>query len=1408
MKKRDLLFAGLLFMGVSAFAQPTFTEQDAKVIFTQDFEADWDAWSSKVIDSITTLQYYDHQGTTNGTSFTPWKTPAEWQKIETLRTDSIIYLMNGIKPTDNEGEIKAKNFPDTYGTEKDPDTDGSRAKAMKEFGENGGQYILHYHSDSCTLAAQSWGTYKGGYTANYRRNMFVRGLDIKPNTSYRLTFYVKAKNYQVMLNSSKEQTNGPRMSAGVFRGYYQSEKPFSMGLEDDAAHYKYKAQFEYTKTDFSGDWEKVTYMTYYLNDSIANNFVFVDGYWWADGAWTWPSKDSTGSTNPKEYDLNYIVQPDKFFVRIGFLSDYTDFYVDNLSLTKSWIAGAEYNKDKIRINFGYKTNLGQLAVADLKETGIDAVEVVEPNEGDYFEVWGLPKGEDESDPNAWEDVPIRSAEYHNDGYMYMFTQYVKTAQGYVPMTFDDYEKIIVTFKNPVDNPKLALKYTGTGKDIDNMFPNALDTNWIKAGKLVPNFYNEIATPNPTEKIWKGVYSMKDLPPVLQKGAYENGSFGLPSVDTLAFKFSRKVLFDDDPATTKAIVKVNGVKWNLDYNAADSSILVLRKPQNAPALAGDVEITFKQLYGIGTEKGNDVTVNYNFSTITRILPEPGQLWSTRFTDDSNASAADPSKVVSPNGIAAVWKGQTDLKVFDGQEDVNACRIYRYTTDGLKYNAAINACPRNSGSTALRLFLGYGENFKINLEPGSYSLSYAAAPINKVSGFKVYVYPYQDDPQNVTEENKTLVADHSEFIDKFWVEGVIRDNPANNVDTVLISEFGDAFNITQSGRYIVEMWVNPSSGGYNNKYPAILFSDIKIVTKLPLYHSTISAMNNSVDLAKKQLAAADSTEAVKALYTGAIYEYLKTKTAFYDYNPEGGFKDANTGYPTEPSKWDAAKKDLDAATALLRSRMDTVKKFVDQRAAVTKAIADNTKYSGLALYKALQAKETEANGYNPVPKSGKEIYAYNDEMKKAVDDLNTRIDLNKKLENELTRVAGLLNDEGARTKFEEYTALQRASTTYSAFDAINATDDAINTTFDALKAAADAYYFRVVKAEVAPRRIKELAKLAADLGSTIADTASIQAALADLENDDDMLADVFKLAIKLALYEKLEDDVKLYTKDSLDLTPFIKNYYLYQTPKIADRSDKMMPNNNKAGADADGANMQYTQHAYNSGSLNGKMPIWVMITEVDYTDLYPGWTARAFNEGNSMVTGGTDSYQAYKDGLPIFDGEIGMDWNSKATLKSDVYDLPAGMYTLGVQIVAATMSSGKGATLNVTADSVKTYTAKTEESGAKAFAVDSIMSVGHVAIDFELRSQNGWSRADNFFLYFRQDKSYDYEAAKAVVKERLAEVLTIVEPAKAVAADAEYFTLGGVQVAEPQAGQILIRKTKSANGKVTVDKVLLK
>ena len=730
MKQRDLLFAGLLLLAAPAFGQqqPTIDEEkDAKVIFTQNFEADWEEWSTKGVDTIYTIEYYDHAGSENGTSFKPWSDPQNWQKVEVAR-DSLIVMTNGVKPTDDPSEIANNNWPDEqYGTEYDPDTDDSRKTAMAYFGEDGGDYILHYHSDTCTLAAQSWGTYKGGYTANYRRNLFVRDLPIEENTSYRLTFYVKANNWKV--NSD----NSPRLSAGVFRGYFHSEKPFSMGLESSAENYKYNANFEYTKEDFTGDWEKVTYMTYYTTDSVAENYVFVDGYWWASGDWTWASSDSVGSTNPRNYDLNYIVQPDKYFVRLGFLSDYTDYYVDNLSLTKSWIAGCEYYNDKIRVDFGYKTNLGDLADAAREENKIGAVEVKDQT---LFEVWG-DKGN-----GTWQKLPIASAEYHGDGYMYMFTAKI----GNNKILLNNYPKVLVTFHNPTD-PKLELKYTGTGASAVEGFPMALDTAWIKAGKRVPDFYNEIATPNPTASIWEDVYSMKELPPVCQRFDLEEGSFGLdPKTTELKFKFSRPVTIDANynAGTENLIAWVNNELWTPVFNPADS-MLTITRPTGLADLDGDYEVRLLQIRDDGTKFGDDVIAHYNFGEISRTLGEPTVWYTSNFIgDDGNGNYANAVQSV-PLGTA-IKDASTSYSVGDGTGKGSRSRtMYLNPNEGLGYPCAMYMSPRGSNGGG-HFYVGVGDDYKINFASGSHIISFYCTGWDGKSETKIYLIPYTDDDED--------------------------------------------------------------------------------------------------------------------------------------------------------------------------------------------------------------------------------------------------------------------------------------------------------------------------------------------------------------------------------------------------------------------------------------------------------------------------------------------------------------------------------------------------------------------------------------------------------------------------------------------------------------------------------------
>jgi hypothetical protein len=622
MKKRDLLLAGLLLMGVPVFAQNhdpndgIDDSKDPKVIFFQGFEQDWNSWSTDSIDVIDELYYYKNH--TSGQTANMWEKPEEFDTL-VLRTDSVIPIYRGnVVYTDNAGEVKnfANDSHDIITNE-----DANRADIFASYGEDGGSKVFKYVSDS--NGVQSWHTNSSGqftygaseYSPNYRRNLFVRLTPgtIQPNTTYRITYFVKVSD----ANNGKPST--PRVYTDLMRGYFHSEKPFSMGLQDDADHYKYKTTFEFSKNTFGSDWEKVTYMTHYLNDSIADAFVYVAGYYWDAEEWFW-GKDREGNTSG--IDLKYIKQPDKFFVRMSFSGDNTEYLFDNLSLMRTNIAGANYNGDKVRIDFGFKNNIKDLVAEAKKVTGIDAVEVPFDVDSYNFEVWGQDKTTDE-----WKEIYIRSAEYHSDGYLYMFTDYETLPDGTeVFYNFDNYKQIRISFKNPT-NPRLQLKYTGTGKDLANAFPNALDTNWIKAGKIIPDLVNEIGTPVPAAA-FTGVSSMKDLPPMLDDvfigtSALEDNSFGLAATESFKVRFTRPVSFDNAGESSERVkATVNGVTWAVSQDPQDDNTLVFTRPGGAPAVSGDVEIQVMQIYArakngnpVG-QKGADIIKNYHFGEYVR------------------------------------------------------------------------------------------------------------------------------------------------------------------------------------------------------------------------------------------------------------------------------------------------------------------------------------------------------------------------------------------------------------------------------------------------------------------------------------------------------------------------------------------------------------------------------------------------------------------------------------------------------------------------------------------------------------------------------------------------------------------------------------------------------------------------
>ncbi|MBO4723878.1 MAG: hypothetical protein J5596_00970 [Bacteroidaceae bacterium] len=1393
------------------------------MVFTQDFEGDYATWSNTPVDFITELQYFNHTGTSGSSAKiwldevkngdNPWQTPADL-----IRTDSVtpgyagqgIALMNGVMTTDAKKEVK--NYEnDTY-TLMDDQGDETRNQKLAKFGEDGGEKFFKYESDSAHLTEGkfvnwSYQQVPTAYAPSYRRNLFVRLKkgDIQPETSYRLTFYVKA----TKTNTGDER----RMYAGVYRGYFHGEKPFSNGMYDydkTKSPYTHAKGIEYQKDNFTGDWEKVVYMTYYLNDTIAQNFVFKDGYHWADSTgYPWDlGRDING--DGVNDTLYFIKQPDKYFVRISFSSDKTLFQFDNLSLTKSTIAGVEYDKDKLRVDFGYKTNLADQAKAAYEKNLIDAVEVP----GEYFEVWTYKKGD------GWEEMPIRSAEYQGDGYMYMFTDGTGSGENFQPFLFNDYDSVLVTFHNPTDRNDIVLKYTGTGESAAELYPHALDVDWVKAGKVVDDFYNEVATPNPY--VFDNIFSMMDRPPVLQKPPYENGSFGLTSTNTMEFGYSKKVKLDDKGETSDLVcVRVNGKIWNVSHKPGADSVLVATNPNPSEVLSGDVTVNIYQIQGVGTRMREDQDVlNYHFGNFERnpqITFITQSNWRADISDYDGLGQDDcpvPTSVYLHTGKQNFGKGtgvkMTKCGFYPTQDDTITVLGTKIPDNGMFYL---------SGQTKT------GNLYSIvNLNKGNYVINFKLAGRNTTNypmGLKFYAKPAGE----LADGNDKGFAVLEAVTNKTVLEAGKKPDVSMgyqfpttktwDAKTILCSY---PFSVPADGDYVFEWTVTSSD---NN---GIVISNYWITTAGDLSFAYTTALNNSVEAANARIALAEA----KPEFGGALLQDLKTKAEYYKIN--GAF---DGEHKTKPSEWNAAKAALNKATDTLKLRMDSVQLFIDVKTAAADKLTDmKADYENLSTYKALKSAKEAADAYDATDKTFAELFAYRTSLNNAIKALDARIVNNKAFDDALTKAKALVEDKNAKDNYTEFAELEQVYDDAKVFDAINATDDELAAVMALVEAANYNYNVSIYIDTVGTKRIYALQKIAQDLGSQIDTCANVKNSMDTLRKDNDELAAVYMAAIKAAIYEKAKD-----IKDTLDLTPFIKNYYLYTTPKIQvmDASVQQPANRDAHKKVYPGKNVADTHHQH-----SGQRRIFIILTNQTFTDLVPGWSVRAVddNSGNDQVStdicttndDGLVPYPNYFAGKPVFDGAISMDWGGEAQLSQDVIGLPAGNYELGIETnsqykyseknnakgtstLKATIA-GRDTSIQFQSAYFDTVTVGVDGSHVNDTTIASYL--GKLAVNdgdtlniyASLKTGNGNAAYDNFSLKFIPREGVNYDALVDAAKAEITEALTVVKAIDAVAENVEYYTLSGMKLAAPKQGEILIRKTTQANGKIKVDKVIIR
>ena len=1269
MKKRDLIFAAALLLGFSLGARAQTAEE---TLFFYGFEDELASFrdSTAVVDSITQIRYY--AGNPNSSGF------------EIVYTkDSLMYMFNAITT------VRSQSRTDSYELVTDPI--GVHEAELTGLGGQGGQHYLKFTSGG-----------EGSDLCNdYQANLFVRGLKLEPFTSYRLVFYSKGSHPEANLQ------------AGVFRGYYNSEK--SISLNGGSGN-----EFRLEKTEFTTDrWERNTLMMFYQNDSVANAHMYNAGYWWTN---SWATTDTVTG---KSY--NQIEQFDKYFMRMSFRYPGRTYYIDDISLYKSTIGGAEFNGDVLRVNFGYQTNLAELA----KKDPAGALELP----GEYFSL--VSRSEEWGD----EELPVLTAEYHDDGYLYIW---LDDAEFYPE---DDTR---LSFTNPVDDPNLCLKYTG------RLFPYSLDTAWVNAGKIVPDFENEFAVYNPEVS----AVSREYLAPTIRASVPEGGSFNLdPKTREIDITFSKHIYTNltagtGDEYNVIVAMKSTGAEeiWLPSAYDEETFTVTFTRPASATAdLSGDCDFYVRNaragrgdMYQVGSEETFTLTFG-NLSEVGRPV--------YFYQSEAAWTAADHASQCIPKGWmaydASIGSGG---QIGTGETVAGRSRVYFFGAGGA-FTRGFYSAPR--GNLEAKIVYGVVEDYGLALDQGNYWLSFKAFGWDGSPTIKVFVYPVGTDRPDTpigTLKAEPNIASGTAGTGRYKVE------------QYATAKF--AFTIENDDNYVME-FVGGSSG-----WAGAVIGAIELTNQYSEAFTYLKMLEDAQAAANGVLASAQADNK----YSG---EYLNTF--------QGVIDDYADFTHTAPSAYVDATNTIKDATTAMSTRMTTVDKFYSEyQAAVNKeaVYTDSVGYNELVAYTALVAKIAEYDGLDVTVKDNAELTAITAEVTaatKAMTDRCTAIDnFNKALADALN----VLENQTEYDMLPEYAALQSAYNEWKDLDIITSSDEDLAESTGALNDARKFYTYAGQSIAAQTVQVKGLYALATELE---VDFDDIQAGLADeiadrmnnLRTDDQDLAALLKEVLKYRVYELLADEG--YDGTRLNLTPFITNYNMYLTAKIG---------------------VEVEQFYYNWGAPNDR---WRLKSGV-FTTVYPGWTLNG-KSGNVHVCNET---QNWNDKAEIVDGYIAFDWNSSFELGQTVTGLPEGLYSIGVGFNNNLENSIMiGQADDNTPDTVSVAKGSQDYPAVANAFVDSLEVSDAITVKLVISGGSSWGRIDNWELYLDgKSETADYAALAAAQKQAAIEQATFVPSIRTTApVSYRYFTVDGVETDASNNG-ILIRVSTGADGRRTVEKVIVR
>ena len=723
------------------------------------------------------------------------------------------------------------------------------------------------HSGTYALQAINSEAARGN---TWDRGLKLRGLKIEPQKSYRVSFYVKA-NTNFMWEGASQFTS---IKSTLSVGRENLEAPF---VSQSGKEYYYN----WTDGVMTGDWVRLSFVAYFSGWDVQNQYF--DNY--DNNIYRVVENDPEDATDNDTIYYKDFYGLDKFseefFLTINMYNPGT-YNLDDILIEEATMAGCTFFGNTIKVDFGYPTNIAELAEAS-----------TEPAEGTML----LPNSCAKVTSGDTE-LTIATVELKPDGHMYIFTEEDLT----------DMEDVRVSFTPAEDCPIVYNTDQRPSMDVDADMP--------VLGFADESIYKD---QNITEVSY--IYGS----PNFVSSVPENRSFELDAATTKVIRltYDRAV----DPMMATISLRQNNVEVADLYNNAvisadDPNTIEVTLPDDIE-LSGEYQLYVSQIMNFlsGAPCMTDQTLTLSFGPDTDTSVAEMVYDSSTYFAAAEAGTFPKGWLSNDNGTIHQYGLNPDGTVFNYNWGFNpgggGCRLYKNHTG----DAADWIYWRATGGTVGTLT--YGEQVRdyvladgsldpamdpdvaLYLEPHKYKITFrmaawkyfpdGAAPKFDFSLVRLHL----DDGTGASDET---VAQFNGVEARPTVNPDLNNSNGPQVTNITGSTLTTTeFTVAEAGHYMLKFSCQ-SEGGYHEFYMGGL-ELMSMPSDAAYYKSLLKA---AVDSANTVL-----TAAANDVYNGTTKTTLAEQVAY-----------ASEHHFTSPSEVNAMNDTLYALAGSLTQRIADV------------------------------------------------------------------------------------------------------------------------------------------------------------------------------------------------------------------------------------------------------------------------------------------------------------------------------------------------------------------------------------------------------------------------------------------------------------------------------------------------------